>query len=142
VLTEGVRNTFPGVVEGHMPDDGATRLRLADGPALVVPRLDRPVGAPVTVDVLAEEVLLARGPVEGLSARNIIPAEVERVLAHGAEAEVFVRTGGLTWVVSVVGPAVDALGLRPGAAVQMIIKARSCHVTDGGDPGGAGEPGA
>jgi molybdate transport system ATP-binding protein len=123
----GVRNAFSAVVEGDV-DGGETRLRLDGGPLLIVPRLDRPPGTAVVVSVLAEEVLLARGPVAGLSARNVIPGEVVRVVAHGHDAEVLVRTGPLTWIASVVGPAVDALGLQPGAAVSMIVKARSCHV--------------
>src|SRR5262249_47629601 len=123
----GVRNAFPAVVEGDA-DGGETRLRLAGGPVLIVPRLDRPPGTARGVSVPGEEVLLARGPVAGLSARNVIPGEVVRVVAHGHDAEVVVRTGPLTWIASVVGPAVDALGLQPGAAVSMIVKARSCHV--------------
>ena len=129
---EGVRNVFPALVEDHLEGGGATLLRLADGPCLVVPRIDRPPGSAVTVEVLAEEVLLASGRVEGLSARNVIPGVVERVLSHGSEAEVFVRTGGLTWLVSVVEPAVAALGLKPGAEAHLVIKARSCHVRDRG----------
>jgi molybdate transport system ATP-binding protein len=125
---EGVRNVLPAVVESS-DSPGSTLLRLIDGPTLVVPRIDQPPGASVVVSVLAEEVLLARGPVEGLSARNVIVGEVVRVLPHGDDAEVLVRTGGLTWIASVVAPAVDALGLQPGVAVHMIIKARSCHVT-------------
>ena len=68
----------------------------------------------MVVAVRAEEILLARGPVEGLSARNAIAGKVDRVVAHGREAEVLVRTGALTWAVSVVAPAVEALGLAPG----------------------------
>jgi molybdate transport system ATP-binding protein len=124
---EGVRNTFSAVVEGDA-DGGATRLRLADGPELVVARLDLPAGSKAAVSVLAEEILLGREPFGALSARNVIAGEVVRVLPHGHDAEVLVRTGGLTWICSVVAPAVDALGLRPGAGVSMIIKARSCHV--------------
>jgi molybdate transport system ATP-binding protein len=128
---EGLRNSFTGRVEDHQPGAGATLLRLDDGPTLVVPRIERPPGAAVGVEVLAEEILLARGPVEGLSARNVIAGTVERVLGHGADAEVLVRTGGLRWVVSVVEPAVAALALQPGAEVRLIIKARSCRVTTG-----------
>ena len=129
---EGVRNTFSAVVIGAA-QGGATRLLLGDGPELIVPRIDRPIGAKVVVSVLAEEVLLALGPIEGLSARNVIPAEVRRLLTHGDDAEVLVQTGGLTWICSVVAPAVTALGLRPGVHVSMIIKARSCHVRAGDD---------
>jgi molybdate transport system ATP-binding protein len=128
---EGLRNAFRARVEDHGPGAGATILRLDDGPTLVVHRIEAREGSEVGVEVLAEEILLARGPVEGLSARNVIPGTVERVLAHGADAEVLVRTGGLLWVVSVVEPAVAALELHPGRAVWLVIKARSCRVTGG-----------
>ena len=69
---------------------GSTRLAIDGGPELVVPRLDRPVGARVVASVRADEILLARGPVDGLSARNVIAGRVDRVVPHGAEAEVVV----------------------------------------------------
>jgi molybdate transport system ATP-binding protein len=124
----GVRNTFDATVESHAPDGGETRLRLAGGPPLVVPYNGRPVGAGLAVAVRADDILLARGPSEGLSARNVIPGAVERIVSHGPEAEVLVRTGAITWVVSVVGPAVAALGLAPGVSVHLVIKARSCRI--------------
>ena len=65
-----------------------------------------------------------------MSARNLIAGTVERVVTHGPEAEVLVRTGGVTWIVSVVAPAVAALELTRGIEVHMIIKARSCRVLD------------
>ena len=65
---EGVRNVFPAEVEGHAPDGGATRLRLLDGPPLIVPFHDQPPGTRLTVAVRADDILLARGPILGLSA--------------------------------------------------------------------------
>lgn len=126
---ESVRNVFRATVVAG-PAKGDSELQLVGGPTLVVPRLTLPPGTPVSVAVLAEEILLARGNVEGLSARNIIAAEVERVHSRGDDAEVVVRTGELRWVCSVVAPAVETLGLRPGASASMIIKARSCHVQE------------
>ena len=131
---EAVRNRFEAVVEDH-PSDGETRLRIAGGPALIVPRQPLASGASAVVSVLAGEVLLARGPVEGLSARNVIAGEVERVLPHGGEAEVVVRAGGVAWVSAVVAPAVESLGLKPGVAVHIIVKARSCQVLREPDAG-------
>ena len=127
---DGVRNVFPAGVESHATDGGATILRLRDGPALIVPYLANvPPGASLSVAIRADEILLARGPIAGLSARNVIAGTVERVLAHGAEAEVVVRTGGIAWISSVVAPAVTALELAPGTEVYLVIKARSCHTT-------------
>jgi molybdate transport system ATP-binding protein len=123
-----VRNVFLARVEGHTDDGGATVLRLVDGPALIVPFHDATHGTLLSVSVRADEILLARGTIEGLSARNLVAGTVERVVAHGLEAEVLVRTAGIVWIASVVAPAVRALGLAPGIDVRMIIKARSCHV--------------
>lgn len=127
VSLEGVRNVFHATVSGDA-NGGATCLQLNEGPTLIVAKLDLPPSSRVVVSVLAEEVLLSRGPIEGLSARNAISGVVDRVFEHDDEAEVLVRTGGLTWICSVVRPAVSALGLNPGVSVHMIIKARSCHI--------------
>ncbi|GAC1447770.1 MAG: molybdenum ABC transporter ATP-binding protein [Isosphaeraceae bacterium] len=124
---EGVRNVFAAEVDGE-PGGTETVLKLDGGVKLIVPRVALAPGSRVIVAVFAEEILLALGPVQGLSARNVIGGKVARVLAHGNEAEVLVQTEGLTWIASVVAPAVTALGLKPGVAVHMIIKARSCHV--------------
>jgi molybdate transport system ATP-binding protein len=125
---EGVRNVFLARIEGHAPDQGASRLRLDDGPELVVGFLDRPIGSRVIVEIQADDILIARHAVDGLSARNQIPGTIERIVPHGPEAEAVIRTGGLTWIVSLVAPAVEQLELKPGVGVHMIVKARSCHV--------------
>jgi molybdate transport system ATP-binding protein len=127
---EGVRNIFRARVESHADDRGETRLRLLDGPRLVVPFHDRPPGTCLAVEVRGDEILLAKGPIEGLSARNLIAGTVDRIVTHGAEAEVLVRTGAITWIVSVVAPAVTALSLAPAADVHLIVKARSCLILD------------
>jgi molybdate transport system ATP-binding protein len=130
---EGVRNVFPARIESHAPDHGSSQLRLDDGPELVVGFLDRPTGSRVLVEIQADDILLSRHAVDGLSARNQVPGTIERIVPHGPEAEAVIRTGGLAWIVSLVAPAVEQLDLKPGASVHMIVKARSCHVMDIGD---------
>jgi molybdate transport system ATP-binding protein len=132
----GLRNVFTARVESHASDGGETRLQLRDGPMLIVPfQRDHPLGSVLSVAVRTDDVLLAREPIRGLSARNLIAGTVERVVGHGAEAEVVVRTGGVNWIVSVVAPAVSALELIPGAEVTLVVKARSCQIL-GDDPDG------
>jgi molybdate transport system ATP-binding protein len=125
---EGVRNRFPASVEDHTPEHGVTRLRLAGGPILTVPSLQAPPGTLVVVEVRADDILLALAAIPGLSAQNLIEGTIERVVVHGSEAEVLVRTGDVTWIVSIVAPAVAQLGLTSGMFIHLIIKARSCHV--------------
>jgi len=123
-----IRNVFAAVIEGDDGDGSGTRVGIVDGPSLVIPRLDRPIGDRVALVVRADDVVLAVGPIGTLSARNAIAGTVDRVVRHGADAEVVVRTGGVAWVVGLVAPAVEALGLIAGTEVRMIVKARSCHV--------------
>ncbi len=130
---EGVLNVFSARVEDHAPELNATRLRLDDGPELIVGFLDRPAGNTLLVEIRADDILLARHPVAGLSARNQVPGTVERIVRRGPEAEAVIRTIGLNWIVSLVEPAVAQLALEPGTEVHMIIKARSCHVIDDRD---------
>jgi molybdate transport system ATP-binding protein len=125
---EGVRNVFAAQVVQHVPDRSATLLALDDGPELIVSFLDRPVGTRLLVEVRADDILLARAPIGGVSARNQIQGTIEQVVSHGPEAEAVVRTAGLKWIVSLVAPAVEQLELKPGSAVHMIVKARSCHL--------------
>ncbi len=125
---EGVKNVFRGRVVEQSSDPRASRLQLDGGPVLVVPYVDCAEGTPVVVEIRADDILLARTPIGGLSARNQIPATVERVITHGPEAEAVVRTGDLTWIVSLVAPAVEQLDIVPGRALQLVVKARSCRV--------------
>jgi molybdate transport system ATP-binding protein len=130
IAWEDVRNIFPACIVGHVPEHGATHLKVDQGPDLVVPFLERDPGTRLLVEVRADDILLASQPIGGLSARNQFAGTVDRVVAHGALAEAVIRTGGLTWIVSLVAPAVEQLELVPGCTVHMIIKARSCHVVE------------
>ncbi len=123
-----LRNVHEAQVAAH--EVGATRLQVPGGPELIVPRCGAAVGARVVVTIRADDVLLAKSGTAplGLSARNVIPGVVERIVAHEEEAEVVVATGSVRWVVSVVSPALAALCLHPGSPCTMIFKARGCHL--------------
>ncbi len=77
---EGLINVFTARVADQAPEQNATTLRIDDGPELIVGHLERTVGSPVLVEVRAEDVLLSRHPVSGLSAQNQIPGTVERII--------------------------------------------------------------
>ncbi len=132
---DGLRNVFPGRLLDHHADQWASRVALDPGPTLIVPRLSQPPGTRVLLEVRADDIILARQPIAGLSARNQLPRSVERIVHHGPEAEAFVITGGLTWIVSLIAPAVDQLELTAGSQVQLIVKSRSCHVSVAGPTG-------
>jgi molybdate transport system ATP-binding protein len=132
VHLEGVRNILMGRVMEHSSFHGNSQIQLDSGPILTVPLLEQPAGTRVLIEIRADDILLARGPISGLSARNVIAGVVERIVPHGSDAEILVRTGGVTWMVSVVAAAAVQLDLSPGSQVHIIIKARSCHVSPSG----------
>ena len=123
-----LRNVFAAVIEAHDAWGNSSTVRLVDGPILVVPRLVWPVGERVSLAIRSDEIVLARGPIGAVSARNLIEGRVERVVRHGDDAEILVRTGDVVWVAGVVVATVNSLGLSEGAEVRMIVKARSCQV--------------
>ena len=126
---EGICNVFPAAIAFHSPEQRATHSETRRWS-----RADRAIprpflgyagrssrSAPTTFCSPASRS-------GGLSARNQIAGVVERIIPHGPDAEAVVRTGRLSWIVSVVTPAVDQLALAPGTSIHMIIKARSCHI--------------
>ena len=125
-----LRNIFEAGVEAHDFEGLSTTLRIVDGPSLIVPRVERPVGTSLNVCVRADEIVLSKGPPGTVSARNLIAGTVERVVRHGPEAEVIVRTVGVSWAVGVISAAIEPLGLIEGAELRMIIKSRSCQVLE------------
>lgn len=132
------RNVFAGTVVGHDRGERSVAVGLAEGPTLVVAAVDQPLGTRVFVRVDPDEIVLARGPVGDLSARNILAGTIERIAITPDAAEVAVRIQETTWIVGVIEPTVRALGLEVGVAVQLIIKARSCRLLPG--PGLIGGP--
>lgn len=125
---EGVRNVFLGAVAGDGDGGNWTRIDLDGGPSLIAPWMGFPPGTRVTAEVDGDDVLLAVGSVAGLSARNQIQGEVERVAVHGREAEVIIRTGVSRWFVGILAPVAAEMALEPGRPVTMIIKARSVRI--------------
>ncbi|OJW05498.1 MAG: hypothetical protein BGO49_02020 [Planctomycetales bacterium 71-10] len=125
---EGIRNAFAGTVAEHEPGGEWTRVALDGGPSLFVAPVDLPAGARVDVEVAGDEVMLAVGPIAGLSARNQVEGVVEAVAVHGREAEVVVRAGATLWLASTLASTPAAMGLSVGLPVTMILKARSVRV--------------
>ncbi len=123
-----IYNFFVATLVESSRSEGSSVVRLADGTELVVHAPNNTIGEPVTVRIRADDVLLAVGEVQGLSARNILQGSVEKIVSSDGNAEVVVRTNKTAWIVSATEEAVKSLGLEPGSPVRLIVKARSCHV--------------
>lgn len=113
-----------------------TRLALAGGGQVVTPRLTSAPGTPVRLAILARDVLLAREPPRGLSARNVLPAGVEALTPPRPDGVVLLRLrleGGAALLSAVTTDAVADLALRPGAPVFAVVKSVA---VEGVGPGG------
>ena len=80
--------------------------------------------------IKASEVIVGKG-VDGakLSARNVLPGVVEKVLDGAVNSEVEIRLrGGHAMVASITKQSVKALGLQKGDQVSAIIKASNVMI--------------
>ena len=112
------------VVTGCDPD-GLTRVQAKAGP-LWLPQTAA-VGAALRLRVRAADVTLAVARPDGLSALNILPATVTRVLtdAEGPGGTVLLDCAGAALMARVTARSVAALDLVPGREVWAVIKALS-----------------
>lgn len=110
-------------VAGQDPD-GLSRLCLGTG-SLFLPRIAAPVGTQVRLQVLAQDVMIATTPPQGISALNIIPARV-RDLSH-AENGVIVRldAGDQVILSRITARSARMLALTSGMPVHAVLKAVS-----------------
>ena len=109
-------------ITAHDPRWNLTQLT-GDFGNLTVPRLDAPVGAALRVRIRARDVILAVTRPTGISALNVLAAEVERLvpIEEGA-LEVQLRLGGERLLARVTRRSGEALGLAAGREVFAVIK--------------------
>jgi len=130
---EGFETILPAVIEGHDGETSRVRLGTAarptplspDAPLLVTPRAAGEPGDALLVGLPAHEILIATRRPEGLSARNVLAAEVVAVTPtaglhlltarlHPDLPEIAARISQRT---------VDDLALAPGRPIHLVVKA-------------------
>lgn len=124
----GFENFFDADVRAVSRDAGTMACRV-DGTTvdLEVPRLaSAEPGHRVRLAVRAGDILVATTKPSGLSARNIVPGLIRGLRRVGMSVTLQVDAGP-TFDVHVTPHACDALGLREGASVWLVIKTHSCH---------------
>ncbi|RMH22674.1 MAG: molybdenum ABC transporter ATP-binding protein [Acidobacteria bacterium] len=131
---QGFENVLPGRLAAHR--DGTSEVRLGDGDGAVVlitNRSDAALGEEVLVGIPASDVMIASRRPSGLSARNVLPAEVTSIRPLERLALVTARIAGgvppLTVEVTEATPA--ELGLDAGGRIYLVIKATSCRLYGG-----------
>src|SRR5438270_10869026 len=109
-------------ITAHDPRWNLTQLT-GDFGKLMVPHLDAPVGTALRVRIRARDLILAVARPTGISALNVLSAEVERLvpIEEGA-LEVQLRLGGERLLARVTRRSGEALGLASGSPVFAVIK--------------------
>jgi molybdate transport system ATP-binding protein len=123
--------TFENVLRGRAVagGDGPARVALAPGVELAVAGLHAPDGNDVLIALRAEDVLIARGELPAISARNVIPAAIADVRLEGEDAWVEARLSDDVRVTVLLTPsAIRELALAAGSPVRLVVKAQSCRV--------------
>ncbi|MDJ0860330.1 MAG: molybdenum ABC transporter ATP-binding protein [Dinoroseobacter sp.] len=102
--------------------DGLTELD-AGGQSLFLPRVDRKVGTRLRVRIAAQDVILSRAAPHGLSALNVLPAEVEQMRpGDGPGTLVSLKTPAGTVLARITQRSASNLGLNPGQACFAVLK--------------------
>lgn len=118
---QGIGSTLPAMVEAR-EEDGLTRLR-AEAGHLWLPHVDGPPGTPVSLRIMADDVMVARGLPEGLSALNRLPATViARPEGEGPSVILRLDVGGSEILARLTARSVRTLGLEPGTPCHAIVK--------------------
>lgn len=122
---DAVGAVLTGAIAAADPQTGLAAIRVGDGTLNVNLRNARP-GAPVRVQLLARDVILATHPPEGLSVRNILPGRIVRIASDDADTDmVHVDIGGAQVLARVTPAASQALALRTGMPIWVLVKAVS-----------------
>jgi molybdate transport system ATP-binding protein len=122
---DAVGAVLDGTIGAVEESRNLAELRLGKGTLRISAR-DVHVGASIRVQLLARDIILATERPHGLSVRNAIEGVVDDITADEDDAQlVRVDIGGAFVLSRVTTAAVEALALRRGSAVWVLIKAVS-----------------
>ena len=122
----GNENILVGRVKDHNERDGVSVIDLA-ACELVIPYIALQKTTPVTIGIRSDDIIVSRERIGQTSARNLLEGTVKHTVQDGPEVELLTDCG-VNLKVRVTVQAFEALGLKPGAKVFLLIKASSCHV--------------
>ncbi len=125
----GFENIFDATVLALHEVRGTMTCRLEKGEVeLETPLVRAEVGSHLRVGVRAGDLLLAAESPHGLSARNILPGTIRRLVQRDVIVSALVDCGGTEFEIHLTLAARDALQLAPGKAVWVVVKTHSCHL--------------
>ncbi len=111
---------LPGQTQAR--DQGLMSVSTPAGP-ITVPDPGFPLGRPVRLRIMAQDVILSVTRPKGLSALNILPVTIE-TLHSGPHMGVMVRlvAGGVPLLARITKRSAQALGLAPGQNIYAVLK--------------------
>ena len=122
----GAENILAGRVQDHNEREGISLIDLA-GCELVIPYHPLPISAPVTIGIRSDDIIISRERIGQTSARNMLEGTIKHAVQDGPEVDLLTDCG-VNLKVRVTTQAVEALDLKPGAKIFLLIKASSCHL--------------
>jgi molybdate transport system ATP-binding protein len=124
----GFENIFVATVTALHEARGTMTCRLGtSGVELETPLVRAEVGSRVRVGIRAGDLLLATASPQGLSARNILPGILRRVVQRDVMVSATVDCGA-EFEVHLTLAARDDLELTAGKNVWIVVKTHSCHL--------------
>jgi molybdate transport system ATP-binding protein len=127
----GFENIFDAVVVAAHEKRGTMTCRLAASEVeLETPLVRAEVGSSLRVGIRAGDILLATVRPEGLSARNVLAGRLVALVQRDVVVAARVNCG-VEMEVQLTLAARDALDLRPGKDVWLVVKTHSCHLMAG-----------
>jgi molybdate transport system ATP-binding protein len=125
----GFENIFDATVLALHEARGTMACRLGSGEVeLETPLVRAEVGSRLRVGVRAGDLLLATEHPHGLSARNVLPGTIRRLVQRDVIVSAIVNCGGMEFEVHLTLAARDALQLGADKAVWVVVKTHSCHL--------------
>ena len=124
----GFENVFDATVVERRDRAGTMECRI-EGTAteLEVPLNATDVGSAIRIAIRAGDILVGNEEPRGLSARNVLRGRIAGLTAHGPTMIAIVDAGA-RFVVHLTPTGVEALHLKPGDHVWLIVKTYSCRI--------------
>lgn len=118
---EGLRDDGNGTWTGHLAGAPELVFRLPAGD-------EEPAAGTAWVEFSPADVMLARREVDGVSARNHLPARVRQLVPRAGRIYVALKAGDQTLWAEITRDAVDDLGLAPEVPVVCLIKSAALEL--------------
>lgn len=126
-----IENVLPCRFEHHQDEATLVSIGLeGDGPLLTLPRVGEAETDSQMIAVRSQDIFISSNRPNGLSARNILPAVVRRVVAAGNKHLVFcaLEQSDVELAVDVTAASLQELDIRPGTLVFLIIKSSALQL--------------